>query len=183
VGPGLVVAEGERTKESARFAAFYASYVERAHRIAWRLVGGDAASAEDVVQDAFVKACRGLRDFRGEAELQSWFYRILLNEAHNHRRWRGLRMRFRALFTGNEVASSASMGSTDVGLRNRLGSAIGDLSRAQREVFVLMYLEELTVNETAELLERSPGTIKTHLHRALERLRAELADLKPEKDR
>jgi RNA polymerase sigma-70 factor (ECF subfamily) len=46
---------------------------DRALRIAWRLLGRDAAAAEDVAQEAFVRAYRGLGSFRGEAELATWF--------------------------------------------------------------------------------------------------------------
>ena len=72
-----------------RFSALVASHRERALRLAWRLVGGDEAAAEDVAQEAFVSAYRALPRFRGDARLETWFYRILVNQAHRYRRWRG----------------------------------------------------------------------------------------------
>ena len=73
-----------------RFSLFVGTHRERARRLAWRLVGGDDGAAEDVTQDAFVKAYQGLSTFREEASLETWFYRILVRQAHNYRRWRSV---------------------------------------------------------------------------------------------
>ena len=73
------------------FSTFVALQRDRARRLAWRLVGGDEAAAEDVTQEAFVKAYQALDSFRGEASLETWFYRILVRQAHNYRRWRAVR--------------------------------------------------------------------------------------------
>ena len=83
-----------QSDREARFAAFASTHRERALRLAWRLVGGDAAAAEDVTQDAFVKALRGLARFRDEAPLSTWFYRILVRQAYSYLRWRRVRERF-----------------------------------------------------------------------------------------
>src|SRR5512145_880102 len=61
------------------FGAFVAEHRDRAVGLAWWLVGGDAA-AEDIAQEAFVRAYRGLGGLREESSLAGWFYRILLNE-------------------------------------------------------------------------------------------------------
>jgi RNA polymerase sigma-70 factor (ECF subfamily) len=74
-----------------RFSELVAEHRDRAVRLAWRLVGGDSAAAEDVAQEAFLRAYRGLDRFREEAGLSTWFYRILVNEAHRFRRMRWLR--------------------------------------------------------------------------------------------
>jgi RNA polymerase sigma-70 factor (ECF subfamily) len=67
----------------------------------------------------------------------------------------------------------------DPALRRRVASAVEALPRGQREAFVLVHLEGLTVAEAAQATGRAPGTIKSHLHRALRALRARLADLDP----
>lgn len=161
------------------FGAFFEAHVERARRLAWRLLGRDEAAAEDVVQESFVKAYRARKSFRGEARLETWFYRIVVNQAHNHRRWRRLRERWTTPAQGDEVDPSG-VGPGDPGLRRRIGNALERLSRLQREVFALVHLEGFTVRETAAILGRSEGTVKTHLHRALSSLRDELADLRLE---
>ncbi len=64
-------------------------------------------------------------------------------------------------------------------LRRRIGEALAALSRTQREAFVLVHLEQFTVTETAAIMGKAEGTVKSHLHRALGALRRELADLAP----
>ena len=83
-----------------RFHLFVASHRERARRLAWRLVGGDDAAAEDVIQEAFIKAYRALGQFREEASLATWFYRIVVRQAHNYCRWRTVRETWSALWHG-----------------------------------------------------------------------------------
>jgi RNA polymerase sigma-70 factor (ECF subfamily) len=159
-----------------RFTAFVASHRDRARRLAWRLVGGDAAAAEDVAQEAFVKAYRALGRFREDSTLETWFYRILVRQAHNHRRWRAVRQPWSGSSDEDPVDPS-SLVSSDPILRRRIAEALGRLSRRQREAFILVHLEGFTVSESAALLGKPTGTVKSHLHRALEALRAELADL------
>jgi RNA polymerase sigma-70 factor, ECF subfamily len=162
-----------------RFDAFVNGHRDRALRIAWRLLGGDAASAEDVAQEAFVRAYRGLASFRGEAELATWFHRILVNEVRRHQRWRAVR---RARESGDEpeaVPDPSSAVLPDPALRRRIGAAIASLPRGQREAFVLVHLEGFTLPEAASATGRAVGTMKSHLHRALATLRSRLADLAP----
>ncbi|MCS6925328.1 MAG: RNA polymerase sigma factor, partial [Candidatus Binatia bacterium] len=159
-----------------RFSAFVASHRERARRLAWRLVGGDDAAAEDVVQEALVRAYRALPGFRAEASLATWFYRILVRQAQNYRRWRAVR----ALWSGEGRAAlpaAVSDGYGDPGLRRRIAQALDRLSRRQREAFILVHLEGFTVQECADLLGKPVGTVKSHLHRALTTLRQELVDV------
>jgi len=167
----VAVADLER-----RFAGFVTSHRDQARRLAWRLIGGDEAAAEDVAQDAFVKAYRALGRFREDSKLETWFYRILVRQAHNHRRWRAVRWRWSG-GSEEEVADPAASVPGDPGLRRRIAEALGRLTRRQREAFILVHLEGFTVSESATLLGKPTGTVKSHLHRALTTLRAELADL------
>ncbi len=165
----------------ARFRAFVESHRARAVSLAWRLLGGDDAAAEDVAQQAFLRAWRALPRFREDAALSTWFFRILVRQAAAHRRWRfGFWRKRDAL--GREPRAEASDVHADEGLRRRIAAALETLSRGQREVFVLVHLEGFTVTEAAEVLELAPGTVKSHLHRALAALRAELSDLDPTGD-
>jgi RNA polymerase sigma factor (sigma-70 family) len=159
----------------ARFRDFAVSYRDTARRLAWRLVGGDEAAAEDVVQDAFVKAYRALSSFRRDSSLETWFYRILVNQTHKHRRWRAVRERWLGGWDEQRAVSSVAPG--DPALQRRISRALDKLTRRQREAFVLVHFEGFTVRETGELLATPEGTVKSHLHRALKALRIELADL------
>lgn len=160
-----------------RFAAFVTAHRDRAVRLAWRLTGEDRATAEEVVQDALLRAHGALPRFREEAALSTWFYRILVRQAANRRRWRGVR-RLVGMDAAPEPAAPGPQG--DPALRARIGRAVDRLPGGQREVFVLVHLEGFTVEETAALTGRAPGTVKSHLHRALASLRTDLAPLREE---
>jgi RNA polymerase sigma factor (sigma-70 family) len=159
-----------------RFIGFVSTHRERARRLAWRLVGGNDAAAEDVTQDAFLKAYSGLGRFREDAKLETWFYRILVRQAQSYARWRGVRELWGGL-GGEEAAEPGVHDDRDPVLQRRIGDALSRLSRGQRETFVLVHLEGFTVRETAGILAKAEGTVKSHLHRALAALRADLADI------
>ncbi len=169
-----------RRRESAiteeEFGSFFSANIDRAHRLAWRLLGGDGAAAEDVVQDAFVRAFRSLGSFRGESSIDTWFYRILVRTAQNQNRWQWLRWR-RSAPEQEADDQPAGEPAPDALLRQRLRGAVARLGQHQRDAFVLVHLEGFTVKESAKLLGKAEGTIKSHLHRALSKLRAELSDI------
>jgi RNA polymerase sigma factor (sigma-70 family) len=158
-----------------RFIRFVAERRERARRLAWRLVGGHDASADDVVQEAFLKAYRGLGKFRDRASLDTWFYRILLRQAQSQRRWRALRDLWNGE-TSRALETVAAPG-RDIDVQRRIAAALARLSAPQRQSFVLVHLEGFTVDEAATIMGKAAGTVKSHLHRALSRLRLDLADL------
>lgn len=176
LGVGVWETEVTAAEREERFSAFVASHRERARRLAWRLVGGDEAAAEDVTQDALVRAYQALPGFREDASLATWFYRILVRQAQNYRRWRAVRELWGGGWKEAPPAYSSD-GFGDPGLRRRIARALDCLSRRQREAFILVHLEGFTVQESADLLGKPAGTVKSHLHRALTALRRELADL------
>jgi RNA polymerase sigma-70 factor (ECF subfamily) len=160
------------------FEEFVAEHRERAVSLAWRLAGGDGAAADDIAQEAFVRAYRGLDRFREEASLSTWFYRILVNEAHRYLRWRWVRLQVAGEMPADPPDSRPEPPGDPL-LRRRVAHALGRLPRGQREAFVLVHLEGFTVREAAAITGRAVGTIKSHLHRALRALRERLADLDP----
>ncbi len=169
------------------FDDFVRTHRERAVRLAWRLIGGDEAAAEDVAQDAFVRAYQGLGRFRGDARLETWFHRILLRQAHNYRRWRALRRLWSAdeFADGEEdqLADPRGREPGDPALRRRIAQALERLTRPQREAFVLVHMEGFTVREAAQVMGRAEGTLKSHLQRSLQALRKDLQDLAPEPEK
>ena len=149
---------------------------DRAVAMAYHLVGGDREAAKDVAQDAFVSAFRALPGFRGDAELSTWFLRILINKASSYRRRRWLRDRWGGLTGGAELSAVAPRPG-DPGLRRRIAAAMDRLSGPQRAAFAMVHLEGMSIRDAAAVLGKPVGTVKSHLHRALVKLRAELADL------
>jgi RNA polymerase sigma-70 factor (ECF subfamily) len=168
-------AERDRLED---FLAFASEHQDAAIRMASRLLGGDRSAAEDVAQEAFLRAYTGLSRFRGDSSLRTWFYRILIREAQRHRRWQAVRKVWSTSSLSEAELPEPPRAVGDTALRGRLIAALERLTRRQREALVFVHLEQFTVNETAELLGTSPGTVKTHLHRALRALRLELADLR-----
>ena len=179
VGVGIAEMGALPAEREECFGTFVALQRDRARRLAWRLVGGDEAAAEDVTQEAFVRAYQALGRFRGEASLETWFYRILVRQAHNYRRWRAVRTLWQRESVEEPIDPTSAVQS-DPGLRRRIAHALDQLSRRQREAFVLVYLEGFTVQECADFLGSPSGTVKSHLHRALVKMRTELADLNDE---
>lgn len=139
---------------------------------------GDGSVSDDLAQEVFFRAFRGVAAFRGGARLGTWLYRIAYNVFLNHRsrtrQFAELPPDFaRAATTGaNPLADPLSAPRSD--LRRDLGAAIGTLPDRYRAVVVLYYLQEVTYPEIAEILDLPLGTVKTHLHRAKRLLRTEL---------
>ncbi len=176
--------EALATTREQRFATFVGQHHQRAVRMAWRLTGEDLAVAEEVAQDAFIRAWRALPGFRDEARLSTWFYRILVRQAANRRRWCGVRQRWGGLWGRSDAPVAEQAGarsvSGDPGLRQRIGLAMERLSPHQRTIFTLVHLEGFSVAEAAGIAGCAQGTAKSHLHRALGKLRADLGRAREE---
>jgi len=140
--------------------------------------------AEEVVQDAYVRAFRALAAFREEAALATWLTRIVINEAQDRLRGRRETLPFTELdekTVGEIIPFSGGGSSTDperqaaVGqIRVMLEAAIDRLPAPFREVFILRQVDGLSTEETARTLCIAPETVKTRLHRARTRLRRAL---------
>ena len=149
-------------------------YREVAFRAAW-LITRSSADAEDAAQDAFVKAFYALHRFRREEAFRPWILRIVSNEARNRRRSTGRRERLTlraAMDRGpGDAAPSPEAATLQREDRERLIGALERLSERDRTVIALRYLLELSEAETAQALGVRPGTVKSRLARALDRLR------------
>jgi len=161
----------------SRFRALVDEHQDAAIRTARRLLGGDCA-AEDVAQEAFLRAFKGLPKFRGEASLRTWFFRILVREVQRHKRWQVLRKIWSTDSTSEMDLPAIERPAGDSALRSRIVTALDGLPQRQREAFVLVHLEQFTVKEAAEILGVSLGTAKVHVHRATKALRVSLGDLR-----
>ena len=151
----------------------------------------DDAEAEDVVQDAYLQAYRGIDKFRGDAKLSTWLTRIVVNEAIAKSRKSSRRaevIRLDGDMGSNYDATEANM-STDIHespespesaamraqVRQLLEKTIDDLPDAFRTVFVLRTLEEMSGEEVAACLDIPEATVRTRFFRARSLLRAALS--------
>ncbi|WP_066368908.1 RNA polymerase sigma factor [Herbidospora mongoliensis] len=157
------------------YEALVSRYTPIAHRTAFLLGAGD--EAEDVVQEAFVKAYRHLRSFRRESPFRPWLLRIVANETHNVTRSRGRRADLsvrlegvREPYTPEDPQDAAAAGDRSA----RLLAAVRSLPDREREAVVCRYFLQLSESETAEILGCPIGSVKSRTHRGLRRLREEV---------
>jgi RNA polymerase sigma-70 factor (ECF subfamily) len=139
-----------------------------------RLTGGDVAQADDLAQETFLRAYRGLRGYRGGAKFSSWLYRIACNVFFSRDRGsRDVPLEPLALEAG-----STELALPDLVLeRHDLEKALALLKPRERAALVLTYANELTHEEAAVVLDCPVGTLKTHVARAKEKLRRQLEEI------
>ena len=161
----------------AAYSALVERYASPAVNIAARLVN-DRAIAEELAQEAFVRAFSRLATYDQERRFSSWFFQILRNLAVDH-----LRRRRIDTVSLDGLVSAGYAGPPDEApsaspddeaerraLASALAEAIAGLRYEFREVVVLKYQEGLSVDEIADILGLPEGTVKTHLHRARKEL-------------
>ncbi len=150
-------------------------YEQQLYRTAFALMKNEA-EAEDVVQDAVLKAYRKLASFRGDSKFSTWLIAITLNEARGRLRKEN-RAPVDSLDAHENSGDFTPAALTDwrevplaalerQELRELIQSAVAELPDAYREIVTLRDVEELSVNETAELLGISISLVKVRLHRA-----------------
>ena len=170
-----------RGREEAAIRSIMQSNNRRLYRIARGILRNDG-EAEDVVQETYVRAFTHLESFRGDSSLATWLARIAMNEAlgrlrrhHPSVEWSTLEPGF---LEAQIIQFPVSAGSEDPEktmaqreIQQVVEHAIDDLPEAFRIVFITRVIEGMNVEETAELLDLKPGTVKTRLHRARTMLR------------
>ena len=174
--------------DTASFELIMRRYNRRLFRIARAVLRNDA-DAEDVVQDAYLRAYEHLSGFEGTGAFSAWLAKIALNEALG--RLRGAdaarnRISFddpedseEANYMANLITSlpSPEQDAARGEVRHLLESAIDALPDAYRMTFILCGVEEMSVAETADCLDVEPATVKTRYHRARNILKQQLSGL------
>ncbi|MBX7236657.1 MAG: RNA polymerase sigma factor [Caldilineales bacterium] len=141
-------------------------------RLAYLIVG-DADAAEDIAQETFLRAFRSLHRFDVGRPLRPWLLQIATNLAYNQRRSAGRYFAaLQRLFQATPPAAMHQEAHVAHDEATILWQAIRRLGRTDQEIIYMRYYLELTEAETAAALGIAPGTVKSRLHRALQRLRA-----------
>jgi RNA polymerase sigma-70 factor (ECF subfamily) len=170
-----------------------ASVLDSAYATAYRLTG-NAADAEDLVQEAALLAHRGYAGFRPGSNFRAWFYRILLNRFYSdyrRRRRRGATIDLADLPEAHLHERAAALGMVDgrdaAGRliealdAEAIGAALDALPDDFRAVATLYFQQDLSYQEIAEMLEIPISTVRSRLHRARGILQARLWDLAVER--
>jgi RNA polymerase sigma factor (sigma-70 family) len=151
------------------FTLLMEAYRERLYNIIRRMVIHHE-DASDVLQNTFLKVWQGLDQFRGDAKLFTWLYRIATNEAISHLQ-RGKRQYWDDL--PENVAATAQEAATDIPateLLEKLTRAVDILPEKQRAVFVLRYYEEMPYEEMSAMFGTSVGALKASYHHAVKKV-------------
>ena len=171
--------------DDVAFRELLERYKKRAFGVAIGIVG-DPDEAQDVVQDAFIKAYQNLKEFRFGSNFYTWFYRLLVNQAID--RWR--KTSRAATVSLEEAWLSEESSPADLvafpktpeeltanrELAAALSRAIGALPEYHRAVIVLREVDGLAYEEIAEVLKCSVGTVMSRLHYARAKLREALKE-------
>ena len=161
--------------EVEAFAGLVAHHRERGLRFAAAMLC-EGPDAEEALQDAFVRAYRGLASCREPARFGAWFLKILVNRCRT--RIAG-RRRGAALFVRDETAleHAAAPAGADPAWSEEITRALAQLDPLQREAFLLKHVEGLEYDEMARLTGAGTSALKMRVKRACEKLRALLAEV------
>ncbi|MFQ6045959.1 MAG: RNA polymerase sigma factor [Gemmatimonadales bacterium] len=145
-------------------------------RYAVAMVDGDVDTAQDAMQEAFIRAFESLASCRDPSRFKAWFFRILKNQCHN------ARSRTRRQVPLNGVEAEAGSGADSELKRGELQGAIEAaleaLTPEQREAFVMKHIEGRSYAEMAELLDTGEDALKMRVYRARDELKRRLEDLR-----
>ena len=166
-------------------------YQKKVYAIAYQMLGGDEQEAQDRTQDAFLKAFRKIKQFKGTASFYTWLYRIVINTCLDARR---RRRRWKEIFLPWRLERHKEDGSTAVleeypdtdkrsnpletvkkrQLEKDVNKVLNTLSERQRTIFQLKIFHEMSIPEIAKIMSLAEGTVKTHLFRATQSIQKKL---------
>lgn len=176
--------------DEAAFNEMVSRYWDRIYSMVNHLLR-NSQDAEEVTQDAFIRAHRGLANFRGDAAFSTWLYQIATNLARNRywywwRRKRDHSVSFDQPLGPENDTTLAELIPADVETPedatvtqefvSRIAEGMEKLGSKHREILILRNVKNLSYEEIAEILGISVGTVKSRIARARESLRAQLGE-------
>ncbi len=185
-----VLVDRFKNGDKSAFDEMVSRYWDRIYTMVHQLLR-NPQDAEEVTQDAFIRAHRGLVNFRGESAFSTWLYQIATNLARNRYWYWWRRKRDKSISFDQPISDDndltlaevipASVESPDditvnqeLIVRSALG--MGKLGAKHREILILRNIKNMTYEEIAEILSISVGTVKSLIARARESLRSKLGE-------
>ncbi|MBA3777512.1 MAG: sigma-70 family RNA polymerase sigma factor [Betaproteobacteria bacterium] len=170
-----------RAGDRLAFEELVRLYADRLHAVVRRLVDNEH-EAEEVTQEAFLRAWRGIARFKGDSQFFTWLYRIGVNEAHrrtSHRRAPVASLEEQLVEPADTRPEPPRRLEQD-DLRHALERAVQGLKPDQRAPLVLRDIEGLSTGEAAAILDLGEAAFKSRLHRARLAVRDAVRDYLPE---
>ncbi|MEK5322856.1 RNA polymerase sigma factor SigW [Aeribacillus sp. FSL M8-0254] len=168
------------------FAEVVELYKDKIFQLCYRMLG-NAHEAEDIAQEAFIRVYMNIHSFDMNKKFSTWIYRIATNLSIDRIRKKKPDYYLDAEVAGTDGLTMYSQVSSDIAMPEKEVEAIELQETIQKEilklpdkyrsVIVLRYIEELSLQEIAEILELPVGTVKTRIHRGREALRKQLRHL------
>lgn len=182
-----------RSGQQDAFEDLVFRFRDQVYATAWHLTR-NTEDALDVTQDAFIRAYNALGSYKGRSRFSTWLHRIVLNTTIDYLR---KEKRHRHISTDESAGADevpvrqaeASVAATqretvyENELHTQVLEALGRLSSRQRQVFFLRYFQGLNIDEMADVLKCTKGSVKRHLFRAQARLKELLSDLRMPDDK
>ncbi len=153
--------------DTAAFAELFARHFHPTYRYALHMLDGEAPLAEDATQEAWIRAWRHLPDYRGDAGVQTWLFKIVARQVLDARRRNRPRMVDDSLLTpmaAPDLDPADSFAGQELWVA--LSRALKDLPWRQRSSWLLREFEGLTYVEIARILDTTPTVVRGQLHRA-----------------
>ncbi len=159
--------------DEAAWEALVRAHQEPVFRFAY-LILGDSAEAQDAAQETFIRAYRTLERFDPSRPMRPWLLSITANLSRNRLRSLGRYLSALRRFGSRDPAPAAQVESLSLAQieAQSLWQAVRQLDPNDQQVIYLRYFLDLPVEETALAIQAAEGTVKSRLHRALQRLRA-----------
>jgi RNA polymerase sigma-70 factor, ECF subfamily len=185
-----VLVDRFKAGDQSAFEEMVTRYWDRIYAMVHQLLRNQQ-DAEEVTQDAFIRAHRGLVNFRGDAAFSTWLYQIATNLARNRYWYWWRRKRDQTISFDQPVGEEGTTPLSEVfaaemetpedatvtqELVDRIAVGMGKLSPKHREILILRNVKNLSYEEIAAVLGISVGTVKSRIARAREALRGRLGD-------
>lgn len=166
------------------FGQLVEKYQDKALYLALDLIG-NFDDAQDIAQNAFLKAFEKLSDFKGQSAFSTWLYRIVVNLAIDHRRAEVRRHRY-VIKTFDENIGLLNAHDPEIlpdrkaeteNYHELIKKMIHELPEQQRIAFTLRHYHGMSMKDIAEVIQCQPGTVRSHIFRALNTIREKLNEM------